>query len=458
MDRGFRGRQVVARDRERRTLRRSEQMEIKRAGLLREPDVYPVSRLAIEACPGSCAVNALAVRLQPGAEAFQPRDLLRRNLRVHAARADIQQQIAVLRHHIDEAAHELIDGFIVSVRVVAVEAEGMAHALRRFPLLFRDLVEGGVFRRAEIAMRRHLRNDAARFRLAHPRLQHAVEPAAHEFEAQQQRAPASRHPAVVHNAVVLRIVIVGEQLQLAAERRGPGNVVPQDGGLVTRDQLARLRVGIGGIIAAGRRAGEIAQRAQRLAVERPVYAAGVIDAEFQAGGAHGRRQLAHHVALGRPVLLMWILHCTRPQAEAVMVLGDENDIARAGGSEGGSPFRGLPLLERFQERLTEAFIRRIAIGRFVEFRAVAFRHLDGVPVPFAIGRLGDGDVVSGAESIGDGAPARRESGDREQAPMDEDAELGVLIPFGHGMGVERRKRRRIGHAATLEQITDSRNR
>ena len=35
---------------------------------------------------------------------------------------------------------------------------------------------------------------------------------------------------------------------------------------------------------------------------------------------------------------------------------------------------------------------------------------------------------------------RRVGGDREYGPVDEDAELGVLVPFGHGVAVERFER------------------
>ena len=79
------------------------------SGFCREAHLHATSGLAVEARPGTRAVDALAVRLEPCAEALQPRNLLGGNLRVLAARADIEQEIAVLRNRVDERAYQRLD-------------------------------------------------------------------------------------------------------------------------------------------------------------------------------------------------------------------------------------------------------------------------------------------------------------------------------------------------------------
>src|SRR5204862_949452 len=121
-----------------------------------DPAICP----AVEAAPGPRAVDTLAVSPKPGAKALEPLKLLGRNLRILATWANIEKEIAVFGHRVDETMHQRLDAFVVGVRVAAVVSEGVAHAARRLPLLRRDAIEGGVFRRAEVAVRRQLRDDA----------------------------------------------------------------------------------------------------------------------------------------------------------------------------------------------------------------------------------------------------------------------------------------------------------
>src|SRR6185437_2115888 len=88
-------------------------------------------------------------------------------------------------------------------------------------------------------------------------------------------------------------------------------------------------------------------------------------------------------------------------------------------------------------------------------RTVAFGHLDRVPVPFAVRSLGHRDVVIGAKGLGDRPRFRREGGNRKQAPVDEDPELGVLIPSRHRMRVERFQRCFVWHHPTLAELRRS---
>src|SRR5262249_47008147 len=140
--------------------RRVEKVGEDPALLRGEADFAAARGLAVGPRPGARAVDAFAVGTEPLAEAFEPRELLSRDLRIVSARADIEQEIAVLRHRVDEARDQGRDALVVGVRVAPVVAEGVAHAARRFPLLLRDRFEGGVFGRTEITMRRQLRDDA----------------------------------------------------------------------------------------------------------------------------------------------------------------------------------------------------------------------------------------------------------------------------------------------------------
>src|SRR5438552_9805485 len=96
------------------------------------------------------------------------------------------------------------------------------------------------------------------------------------------------------------------------------------------------------------------------------------------------REFADDVAGACPVLLVGIGRRARPEAKAVMVLGDEHDVARAGIREMSAPLVWPPLFESFQERFAEVFVRRVAIDLGMVPGAVAFRHLDRIPIPFAI--------------------------------------------------------------------------
>src|ERR1043166_2453704 len=136
-------------------------MCVEQAGLLREAHAAPVAGAAVSPRPRPGAIDRLAIRLEPAAEAFQPRDLLGGNLRVLAARPDIEQQVAVLRDRIDEARHQRVHALVIGIRIAAVVAEGMAQASRRLPFAPADLLETGVFPGAEIVIRRLGWDDAA---------------------------------------------------------------------------------------------------------------------------------------------------------------------------------------------------------------------------------------------------------------------------------------------------------
>ena len=71
-------------------------------------------------------------------------------------------------------------------------------------------------------------------------------------------------------------------------------------------------------------------------------------------GPHGVGQLAHHVALGVPPGSVGVADRGGPEAEAVVVLGDEHDVAGAGCGEPVGPVVRIPLSRPGHEVVDEA--------------------------------------------------------------------------------------------------------
>src|SRR5690606_11664041 len=119
----------------------------------------------------------------------------------------------------DEVRQQRIGGGIVRFGVVAVAAEGMTHAARRFPLLLLNGGEAGVLRRSEIAVRNGLRDDALhRLRmLPDIALRGTVEEAAHRLVSHQLRKEALMYPAIVYHTFGNGVVVVREKLQQVVE-------------------------------------------------------------------------------------------------------------------------------------------------------------------------------------------------------------------------------------------------
>src|SRR5690554_6890553 len=119
----------------------------------------------------------------------------------------------------------------------------------------------------------------------------------------------------------------------------------------------------------------------------------------------------------------------RPQGEPLVVLRREDDVAGAGTGEQVRPLVGVEQLglELMGEILVLRALPEDTVVESTEL-SVALRIRVGPAVPVPLRILGiDADVVTrGAESR-----------DRVHAPVDEDAELGVVVPGRKRACVER---------------------
>ena len=141
--------------------------------------------------------------------------------------------------------------------------------------------------------------------------------------------------------------------------------------------------------------------------------------------AHGRAvervlELAQEVAVGADVDAVPVPGVVGlVEAEAVVVLGDEIDVARAGLDEYVRPAAGVEQLGG--EALYKVLVASVfAVNAAVERRGLAVWILELLPVPLGI------------------VAVARVGGDGIQPPMDEDPELGIAEPLRDGAGVERR--------------------
>ncbi len=243
-------------------------------------------------------------------------------------------------------------------------------------------------------------------------------------------------PAIVDDAVGHALVIIREEFGHLLFRR-PGDVVPEHVGFVAVDQFAQLCGGVGGVVALGGHASEhVAEIGDRFRPCRPIEAAGVVEAEAHAAGADSRRQLTYEVALCVPAGTPGVGNVRGPQAVSVVVLGHEDDVAGAGCFEEVGPGVCVKGAGGFVEGGAERRVRTIAVGCFVvRFRRAA-RQAHRVLVPLRIGRVLVHVVVVVVHQLVDRTAARRKGRDREDAPMDEDAEPGFIEPSGAGAGGE----------------------
>ncbi len=252
----------------------------------------------------------------------------------------------------------------------------------------------------------------------------------------QQRRDVRLAPSIVDDAVWMGVVVVGKQPEQAVAIRGPADVVPQHVRLVLRDELSHLGISIGRIVAARSGPDVVAERPRDPWLERPVHAAGVIDAEPEPMPPDRRGELADDIASTRPVGLVRVGHPGRPETEAVVILRHEHDVSRTGGGEDPGPAIGIPVREVLLEGPREALIRHVAVVASMKRRRWRRWILDGVPVVLGVRMDEHRSRVVGAQHRREVA-VWCEAGDRKQSPVDEHAELGVGEPSGHAMTVER---------------------
>jgi hypothetical protein len=293
------------------------------------------------------------VHVEPAAQREQALGL-RPGDRAIAGRPHVQQQVAVLRHDVDQQMDERLDRQQVGVALHAVPAERVADAAAGLEGLLRRLREHRVLGRGEVVV---------------PFL----------------RGVAEGGEAVVHDAVRHARVVVGHEPQRLGRLR-VADVVPQHRRRVALDQLAPVRVGVARVLGALRdRLHEPGEIADRPALERPVDAAGVVQPHAQALRAHRRRQVPDEVAFALPLAQMRARVGGGPEQEAVVVLGGEHDVARARAREQPRPRPGVPVARRRAEALAEALVGEArAVRRIVVSARRAVGKRERVPVPLGV--------------------------------------------------------------------------
>ena len=166
-------------------------------------------------------------------------------------------------------------------------------------------------------------------------------------------------------------------LPLAVGALGAGPVEPDLGDLaVTRQELAEL-------------VAEMLVVARRVAVARLVAVPRrQIKAELEAGLAAGLGDLADDVPLAAPpgrALDRMLREPARPEAEAVVVLGRQDEPAHAGGLEGPDPLAGVEG-GRIEERRVLFPCPPLAVGEGVDAEMDEGLELEGLPGELALRR------------------------------------------------------------------------
>ena len=256
-------------------------------------------------------------------------------------------------------------------------------------------------------------------------------------EAHRTRERVPRHPAVVHHAVGNRGVVLGEQRPEVLALARPRDVVPQHTRPVARDQLAQVRGGVVGVVAARDRRDHVGHRAERTILERPVEPARVVDAEAQALRAHGLAELADDVTRAVPTRPARVRDVRRPQAVPVVVLGHEHHVARPGRRERARPLVGVPRREPGLPLGRELAVGLVAVGGAVMLGHGTVREPQRVLVPLRVRRPAHRTRVARLHHRGDVVGHGREPGHRCRSPVHEDAELGVAPPGGDLVATQR---------------------
>ncbi len=246
--------------------------------------------------------------------------------------------------------------------------------------------------------------------------------------------------AVVDDAVRDGGVVPGEDV-VRVEPPRPADVVPQRARGEPLDQLVDVGGGVLGVLRCVRHRGdqrrEIGDRRRK---ERPVEPAGVVHAEAQASGSCGIGELPDVVALGHPAVAVRVRCGAAPHQEAVVVLGHRHHVARPGAGEQRDPVGHRRATRPLDELADEVGVRGVAVGRRVVLGDRAAGDRPRVQVPLG--------VRGGAERIGPVAVLhhlahvvgqRGEARHRVRPPVDEDPQLGVVVPPGQRAVGERHR-------------------
>ena len=365
----------------------------------------------------------------PPGEGVESGELLVGDGGVLAAGADVEQEVPALGGDVGGHVEQLAVGQELLRPRHPVVAEALVHAPDALPRCPPDVVEHHVLGGLDVEERR-LRWDEAALGAGGAGVDR-IGPTGDQVVAGGGHDRRPRHPPVVDHPVGHGPVVLGEQRPQVLARRRPGDVVPQDAGSVPLDQLTDLRRRVVRVRAAGDGREHGAEVADRAVVEGPVEAAGVVDAEAHPGGAHRLAQLADDVAAGVPARAVRVGDRRRPQAEPVVVLGDQDHVAGAGRREGPGPVVGVPAVQALAVEVGQLGVRHEAVGLAVVPARRAVREPQRVLVPLGVGVLRQRLGVTGREQVADVGVDRSEPRHRRRGPVHEDPQLGVGPPRRH---------------------------
>ena len=334
------------------------------------------------------------IDLEPGPQPVEGPLLELRNRPV-GTRTDVDQEVAVLRDDIDEVADQPGGVQAVGLVLLGVVAEGQAESAGGLPDLLLNPVDVAVLAGQE---------------------------------------PVRGHPpAVVDDTVGHRLQVVPPQRRDPEVLRslatvGPFDVVPQHRWPEAVDQLGQLRCRV------AREPFVVAAQQEQVAVgldgrqvrDVPVEGPGEVHPEPRPGGPGRVGELLDQVVSRSPPGRVESGGGGVPQAETVMVFRHGHHVARTGTQHG--PDHGVGIEGTGTPAVGEVLVAGAlpepcdvlgAAGRGGDTHGVA------VPLGVAVPRVGVLDRYPAVVGFG---PGRQ----REDAPVDEDTQLGVAVPAGDG--------------------------
>ena len=258
-------------------------------------------------------------------------------------------------------------------------------------------------------------------------------------------------PAVVDEAVRDGVVVRGHQARDVEGKRA-ADVVPEDGRRVPIDELVPVRRGIrdeGRVLDDG--GVDVHVRTDGLLVEGPVETTGVVEPDAQVVRTRSLRDIRHDVPLaGEAARLAGARVLAGPQKEAVVMLGGEDHVTGADLLEQRRPSIRIAALGSLAEHRREVIVGKTAsVGLDVMAACGRVTDPQGVLVPLGIGIVGEHALPAGSRHlVVDIGATRRPARHRVEAPVHEDAQLGVLVPSRDRMRGDGFEGRQIGHRST----------
>ena len=242
-------------------------------------------------------------------------------------------------------------------------------------------------------------------------------------------------PAVVDDTVRHPVVVLGEQRRQVTAGR-PADVIPEHRRRVALDQFPDVRGRVGDVIRRVRHGQKaVGGVGQQSVVVGPVVSAGVVQTHAHPGAGHRAAQVADDVAACVVAALAGVRKRGRPQAESVVMFGGEHHVSRSGvaarGSDAVHVSPGGAVVEGCDE-IVVGGVRSVGVALVAPGRAAL--QSAAVEIPLRVRVVAQhlcGPLI--AEQLLDvrhlGCPA----GHRVQPPVQEDPQLGVVVPVRQGV-------------------------